>query len=155
MIKALDIEMDFTNRLGWLKLNGLPGNFSVTPDRGKDFVRVFSSDIKVNKLGRSLMGLIGFHCLNSDYKFRDRLGLSAYITNFNNFSSVPILQSPSDLSCWVDKISLAVLSLPSGRVELMRDIDSNRIGPFELRVFAGSTPWYDDFVRWAASGDQS
>lgn len=151
MININDMKDDFSGRLGWKSVNGLPGQFSFTPDIDTNCMRVFSSDVILRKNGRQLLGLIGIHFSDSDYPFKNRLGISTYILNIDNLRNASIISNINELSFWTDRIANAVLSLPNSTKNILHDFRVGKLGTFELEEFTETTPWHEDFFNWVAS----
>ena len=142
-----EIILSFVNRHGWYNVPGGRGDFSVSPDQGM-LKRMFYADLKMRKAGTMLLGVIGL-------SFRGRredhdLELSAYITNFNAFSSPPILHDSSSLNSWVDVIVDQVSLLPSSIQTITSDINTGKVGPFPLEPFKESSPDAELFLKTLA-----
>lgn len=151
MINIKDMEDYFLGRLGWKNVNGLPGQFSFTPDIDTNCMRVFSSDVILRKNGRQLLGLIGIHFSDPDYPFQNRLGISTYLLNIDTLCDVYIISNVYELSFWIDKIANAVLSLPKSPQEILNGFSIGKFGTFDLEKFTETTPWHEDFFNWVAS----
>lgn len=146
MISNSAIRQRFTGHFGWQLLDGLPGAFSVTPDRG-DFRRVFSAEIKNRFGGKMLLGAIGFQYSSHEKQYPNRLSLFANILNFNFFANAPVIMSDVDLIPWAVKICEAIEYLPDSSNALIDGVNNGHFGPFHVSPFLNSTPWGYDFIN--------